>query len=140
MKTNKIIYGGLAGGIVFFLLGWLIYGILLMDYSAANYDQSIMRAEDDFIWWAMIVSNLAYGFMMALFLSWTNTKGMMPAAKLAAFIGFLFAFSFDFGMYSMTTMFSNLGSVFVDIIVFTVIFTIMGVVVDWAMGLAKSDG
>ncbi len=37
METNKILLGGLAGGVAFFLLGWVIYGILLMDYTMASY-------------------------------------------------------------------------------------------------------
>ena len=74
MTNNKTLIGGLAGGVAFFLLGWLIYGILLMDYYAANTNQCAMRPMTDMVMWAMIVSNLAAGLLVAtilsLFCSW----------------------------------------------------------------------
>jgi PAS domain-containing protein len=32
----KILRGTVTGGVVFFLLGWLVYGVLLMNYMTAN--------------------------------------------------------------------------------------------------------
>jgi hypothetical protein len=49
MNIKKVAIGGLAGGIVSFLLGWLIYGMLLVDYMTNNYSQAINRAEADMI-------------------------------------------------------------------------------------------
>jgi hypothetical protein len=54
MKANKILLGGIAGAVTFFLLGWLIYGLLLADYFTANYDQSIMRPIEEMKWWGII--------------------------------------------------------------------------------------
>ena len=49
MKTNKILLGGIVGAVAFFFLGWLIWGVFLTDFMQANYDQSLMKAEDDMI-------------------------------------------------------------------------------------------
>ncbi len=32
MKTNKILLAGLAGAVLNFFLGWLVYGMLLYDF------------------------------------------------------------------------------------------------------------
>ena len=32
MNYKKIIIGGIAGGIAYFFLGWLVYGILLANF------------------------------------------------------------------------------------------------------------
>ncbi|MDP2890621.1 MAG: hypothetical protein Q8P34_16865 [Bacteroidota bacterium] len=54
METNKILLGTLAGGVAFFLLGWLIYGILLMDFTMANYNQCNSRPMEDMVMSAIV--------------------------------------------------------------------------------------
>ena len=120
MKTNKVLLGGIAGGVSFFLLGWLIYGILLMNFTKANYNQCSMRPMEEMVWWAMIFSNLAFGFLLAIVCSWSNTTRLMDGAKVGAIIGLLLAASIDLGFYAMSTMFSNLTAIFVDLISYTV--------------------
>ncbi len=134
MKTNKILLGGIAGGVSFFLLGWLIYGILLIDYTTANYNQCAARPMQDMIWWAIILSNLSSGFLLSLVFSWSNTSGLMTGAKVAGIIGFLYALAVDLSVYSMSTAFSNLSALLVDIIAYTVMSAIAGVVIGLVMG------
>jgi type IV secretory pathway TrbD component len=137
MKSNKILLGGIAGGVTFFLLGWIIYGVLLMDYTTANYNQCAMRPMQDMIWWALILSNLAFGFLLSIVFSWSNTTGIMAGAKVGAIIGLLLSLSIDLSYYSMSSMFSNFTAVIVDIIVYTIMSAIVGVVVAWVMGMGK---
>ena len=65
MDIKKWVIGGITGGILYFLLGWLIYGMLLMDFmnnhsgSAGN----VSRTEPDMLYLA--IGNLAMGFMLA---------------------------------------------------------------------------
>ena len=137
MKTNKILVGGITGGVALFLLGWVIYGILLMDYSTANYNQCMNRPMKEMIWWSMILSNLALGFLLATIFSWSNTTGFMAGAKTAGIIGLLLSVSMDFGYYSMTTMYVNPSVIIVDIIAYTIYLAIAGAIVAWAMGMVK---
>jgi len=137
MKTNKILLGGITGGVTLFLLGWVIYGILLMDYMAANYNQCMNRPMQEMIWWALILSNLALGFLLAAIFSWSNTTGFMSGAKVAGITGILLSASMDFGYYSMTTMYVNPSVIVVDIIVYTIYLAIAGAVVAWVMGMGK---
>ncbi len=39
----KILRGTVFGGIAYFLLGWLVWGILLMDFFSANMNQCANR-------------------------------------------------------------------------------------------------
>ena len=139
MKVNKIIFGGVAGAVTFFLLGWIIYGLLLKDYMAANFNQCAMLPMQDFIWWAMIVSNLAIGFLVALVFSWSNTTGMAAGAKIGGIMGLLLSTSYDFSSYAMSSMISNFTAVIFDIVIYTVILAIGGVVVAWVMGMGKKE-
>jgi hypothetical protein len=137
MKTNRILLGGLTGGVVFFLLGWIVYGMLLMDYMTANCKQCAARPMQEMIWWAMILSNMALGFLIALVLSWSETKSIMAGAKVAGIIGLLLSLSIDLSFYSMTTMYSSLIPIFVDVAAYTVMSAITGTAIVSVMGLVK---
>ena len=137
MQTNKILLGGLAGGVALFLLGWIIYGILLMDFASTNYNQCMNRPNMEMIWWALILSNLAYGFLIAYLFSRTGTTGFIGGAKLGAIIGILLSISIDLGYYSMTTMYVHPSAIVVDIISYTIYIAIAGAVIAWVMGMVK---
>ena len=63
--------GGISGGSAFFLLGWLVWETLQMDFmkSHSNSSSGVFRADTDMIWWAMVVGNLAMGFLVSSVLS-----------------------------------------------------------------------
>jgi len=129
----KILRGTVFGGIAFFLLGWLVWGILLMDFSMNNYDQSIYLPEDEMIWWAMIVSNLALSLLLTLILHWSKASKPLDGLKIGAIIGILFALSVDLGYYSMTTVILNLSAIVVDTLAYALVTAITGllIVLTW---------
>ena len=137
MQTNKILLGGVAGGVALFLLGWVIYGILLMDFASTNYNQCMNRPNMDMIWWALILSNLAFGFLLAFIFSRTGTTGFVGGAKLGAIIGILLSVSIDLGYYSMTTMYVRPSAILVDVAAYIIYIALAGAVVAWVMGLVK---
>ena len=137
MNTNKILLGGIAGGVAMFFLGWLIYGIVLADYLAANGNHCAMRPMEEFIWWAMIVSNITAGILFAIIINWSNTSGAMAGVKIGAIVGLLFGISIDTSFYSMSDMFSGISHVLVDVIAYTVMSSIGAGVVAWVMGMVK---
>lgn len=135
MDSKKIITGTLAGGITYFLLGWVIYGMLMKDYMASNYNNCAMKSEDQMIWWALIVSNFTSALFIALVLSWRNMSGFGAGLKTAAILGFLICLSWDLSFYSMSTMFYGGRVMAVDILVGTVFFALGGGVIGAVMGM-----
>ena len=135
MKTNKILVGGAVGGVVLFLVSWVVWGILLKDFMIANYNQCFMNK--DMIWWALIVSNIAVGLLFSTVFSWAKTSGIVDGAKGAAIIGCLVTVFIDLQFYAMSSMFNGIGIVAVDILLSTVVFAIGGAAVAWGMGLVK---
>ncbi len=132
----KILRGTVFGGIAFFLLGWLVWGVLLMDFSMNNYDQSIYLPADEMIWWAIIVSNLLLSLMLTLILHWAKAKIWADGLKIGAIIGILFALSVDLGYYSMTTVILNLSAIVVDTLAYALVTAITGllIVLTWGKG------
>jgi hypothetical protein len=134
----KILRGTVFGGIAFFLLGWLMWGILLMDFSKANYNQAIYLPDDGMIWWAMIVSNLVLALLVTLALNWAGAKTIVDGLKLGALIGGLYALTTDLGMYSMTNVILNLTAVAVDTLAYALVTAVTGLIIVLTWGKDKA--
>lgn len=132
----KILRGTVFGGITYFLLGWLAWGILLMDFMSANMNQCAARP-GVMIWWAMIVSALASALLLTLILNWVKANVVINGLKYGALFGVLYASVVDLSSWSMTTMFNNFGVLIVDVLVSTVVFAIVGLVIVLTWGKNK---
>jgi len=134
----KILRGTIAGGIAFFLLGWLVYGVLLMDYMTANMNQCANRPMNEMIWWAMIVSCLLSALLLTLFLKWSGAKLFADGLKFGAIFGLLWASSIDLSFWSMTTIYKNFGALVIDVIVATLMMAIVGLIIVLSWGKDKA--
>ena len=137
MNIKKIIIGGLAGGIGYFFLGWLVYGILLAGYMKANFNACASRPEQNMIWWAMILSNICWGIFLAVIFSLSKAGSIVAALRTSLVVGLLIALTMNLSFYSMTTMYMNITAMFVDLITFTLMTCLSGLIVALAMGLGK---
>lgn len=140
MNTNKILIGTVVGGIAFFFMGWIVYGILLKDFMANNYNACMMKSEMDYVWWALIVSNFVWALIYAIILDWSNMRSMMGGLKTGALFGFLITLGFDLSFYSMSSMFTGgLGTVVIDVIVGVIYSAIGGALIGWVMGRGATE-
>jgi hypothetical protein len=134
MNTNRMLLAGIAGGVVFFLLGFLFYGVLLAKFFAANQGTAQGVMKEPPTWWALILGNLAYGFLLAvIYERWASISTFATGARAGAIIGALVAFSVDFNMLG-TTNISTLNGALVDVVVFTVMSAVVGGVVGLVLG------
>lgn len=134
----KIIRGTVFGGISFFFLGWLVWGILLAGLMETMYNPGLSRPDNEMIWWALIVSNLALALLITLGLKWAGAKSAKDGLKVGAIIGGLYALTVDLGMYSMTTSINDFTGVIVDVLAYTVLSAIIGLVIVLTWGKEKS--
>ncbi len=135
MNTKSIIAGVLAG-VALFLLGWVLYGILLADTMAgfAGSAKDAMRNPAEVSMLFLALGTLCGGFLIAFILgSLAKVSSFMSGAKAGAIIGFLAFASFDFMMYA-TTNIMVLEGIFVDIAVSTVMYAIAGGIAGWWLG------
>lgn len=64
----KLVLSTIVVGIVLFLLGWVVYGMILMDFFKKYYGH-IWRSEEDYKIWAFAIANFAQAFFMYLIYS-----------------------------------------------------------------------
>jgi hypothetical protein len=134
----KILRGTIFGGIAFFLLDWLIYGILLMDYISANMSQCA-RPSGEMVWWAKIVSDFVSALLLTLILKWSGAKGIVDGLKIGAILGILYTLWTDLYFWSITTMYNNFGAMVVDVVAYTIIIAVVGLVIVLLWGKDKVE-
>ncbi len=137
--NTKTLLAGLVGGVAAFFLGWLIYGMILMPIMAEHCNSSVMRAEADMIWWALVASNLFWGLSVAMLLSWANISGFMEGAKKAGLFGLVLMIGMNLSFYSMSTWYNDLTGVALDVVAATVMNALIGGVVGWMLGRGNAE-
>jgi len=139
MKSQKILVSGIVGGIVSFLAGWLIYGVLLMDFMSKNAGTAtgVMRAQTEMVWWAVCVGSLFYGFVLSyIFNRWANIVTAGKGAMAGAVIFLLYGIANDLIFYGTTNL-NNLTGTVVDIAAGTVMGLLVGATVGAVNGMGK---
>ena len=136
MDIKKLLTGGIAGAVTTFLLGWLIFGMLLMDFmnkhpgAAGN----IGRAEPDFLY--LILGNLAMGFLFAYLFIKANVNSLGSGLVTGGIIGALMSVGYNCIWYATTSAVSKTGMA-ADVAGSTVMFAISGAVIAMVVGMGK---
>jgi uncharacterized membrane protein len=136
MDIKKLAVGGIVGGILFFFLGWLLYGMLLMDFmnSHPGVVSGYSKEAPDMLYLA--IGNLLSGFMMAYIFIKANINTLMGGLIMAAVVGLLMAASYDCIMYATTSLVSK-KMMLADVLASTAMSAVAGAVVGMLMGKLK---
>jgi hypothetical protein len=136
MDAKKRIIATLAGFIVYFMLGFLLYGMLLSDFMGANTGSAtgVMRTDEDMQWWALIVGNLMQAYLLVyIFGKWANISTFGGGLKAGAIIGFIVQLGISLNMYGTTNV-ANVTAALVDPLIMAVMMGITGGVIGWIIG------
>ena len=136
MNTKKFLIGGLVGGVVYFLLGYLFYGNLLSDFfhNNAGTATGVDRAMDQFEWWSLVLGNVLSGCLLSYVFVKSNVSSAGSGLITGGVIGLLMAAAYDFISYGVANIMTT-TSVLGDIGTFTVMSAITGAVVGWVVGV-----
>lgn len=111
----KLIISTIVGFLVLFLLGWLFYGMLFMNYFAEGYS-NIARSAESMRMWAIIVANLIQSLLISLIYSRYFNKGGSPIGQgisCGIWLGLFSTAPYIFYMYASMAI-SNWQVVVVD--------------------------
>ena len=136
--SNKVLIGGIIASIVVFVLGYLIYGLALKGFFAAETAEGVMRAEEDMVWWALIAGHVTMGFLLAIIIGkWARISTFASGAQAGALIGLLVGLTYNLMNHAVTTTATLKGGL-ADAVVTAVIAGIAGGIVGWWMGRDKT--
>jgi hypothetical protein len=127
--NNKTIIGTLAGAVTMFLLGWILYGMILMDMMTPN--PSALESPNLPL---IFVANLCYAFTLTyIFQKWAGISTWMGGAQAGLMIGVLLGLSFDL-MWMATMDGMTTKDLILDIIGTAVMMTGTGAVIGMVLG------
>lgn len=127
MNVKKFLVSGIVGGIAYFFLGYLFYGVLFFNEMVCTIT-GVSRSMEQMIWWSLISGSLLYGILVAFVLGKANITNLVSGIATSAALGLLVSASYDFTMYANTNLFT-LKTVAYDIAISTVMATLTGTVV-----------
>jgi hypothetical protein len=134
MDIKKLFIGGIAGGVAFFLLGYLIYGNLLMNFmnSHTGAAGNISRPEPDFMY--LIIGNLAVGFLLAYIFIKANVNTVTGGIITGGIVGLFMSVGYDCMIYATTTTISKTAMA-ADVAASTVMTAVTGGIIAILIGL-----
>ena len=123
MNTKSFILSGIAGTVVSFLLGFLVYGFLFTDLHPDGSEPCMLF---------IFLGCLFYAFAFALIYNrWANISTFNLGAKAGFLIGLLWTLSMNFFMYSSGTSLDTnfLLLVAIDAVSATIMGGVIGLVI-----------
>lgn len=131
--NTKCLVASVAGAVVLFVGGYVLYELVLGGFFAANAGSAtgVIKESPDFLWIA--VGQLASGGVLATALSWKGATDVAGGAQAGAKLGALIAVAFGFVMLGAMNI-STLASVVVDVVVTGVLWGAAGAVVGMMLG------
>ena len=131
---KKMIIGTVAGGVAFFVLGSLLYAVILGDFYIANLGSATGVVRPIPVWWAMIVSQLAIAAVVTYVFRHAGVATASDGLKTGAIFGLLLGTAISFDLYAVTNW-SNVTVAFVEPFVTTVRVALAGGVIGWTLGM-----
>ncbi len=136
----EVLIAAFAGAIAYFLLVWLVYGILTPDFYATHsltqYYNGLEKTPPNFL--GIFVSGFAYTLLMAIiFGNWANITTIRNGAIAGATLSLLFTLSVDLGMWSTMNLYGR-WIVVVDVLVNAAMGAMIGAVVAAVLGYKKT--
>jgi hypothetical protein len=137
MNIKKLVIGTIAGGITYFFLGFVMYGLVMEGFFSAHTAPGIAKSDTEMKYYPLVLGNMATACLITwIFLQWAKIRTFAEGLKAGALIGFLMGAGFELVVYDTAKMVSAVGTV-VSIFVITFNMAIVGGVVGAVLGRGK---
>ena len=136
MDSKKFLVGTLVGGISFFLLGYLFYGLALMGFFTqhSTAPAGSMKAMGDIVWGALILGNLAGAALLTWLFLKLNVRSFGSGFSTGATIGFFMGLSVDLIGYATGNRL-DLTATLADVVVGALLNGIVGGIIGVVLGM-----
>ncbi|MGB4398442.1 MAG: hypothetical protein WBJ10_03655 [Daejeonella sp.] len=132
MNTRTLI-SGIVAGIVIFLVGYGIYGIVMADYFMSAMPSYPGLIKDPMEIWAIGVGNLIWGILLAWSLNAAGITSASRGAVYGAIAFFLYTLGTGFMILGQLNM-NTIESIFVEALCNAILMGIAGAVAGWILG------
>jgi len=139
---GRVLAATVAGGITFFILGFLIYGLVLdpLVMRPNTTPEALKLMKDPPIWVFLILGNLVAGFLLAyIFDKWATIRTFVGGVMGGAVIFFVIALYFQLMFAAFMNVTNGYLPAVVDVIGTTVLGGLSGGVVGLVLGMMNKD-
>ncbi len=134
MNTKRLIIGTIVGGVVLYILGYVIFVLTFADFFAANAGSATDVYLENPVIWALALGTLSYAALLTLAIGTrAGTATIVDGVKVGAIVGFLMWFGADFIHYGIANI-SNLTATIADSLLELVRAGISGAVIAAVLG------
>lgn len=138
----RLAAASVAGGIAFFVLGFLIYGLVLdpmfLRPAMTPQAKAIMNEMPNFV--PLVLSNIASALLFAvIFERWASIRTFTGGLKAGAIIMLLIALSFDLSMMAFMQIFTGYTPILIDIMGATLMGALGGGVIGMVLGMMNKE-
>lgn len=135
--NSKILISTVIAFFISFLCGWLVFGYLLVDFfnQYSNHFTGLMK--EPMLMWPLVVSNLAYSFLLAYVLDIASVKTITKGAMIGMIVSVLISLSFDMFIFAHMNLIGYRVMV-ADAVANGAIGGLIGAVLGWWSGRGKS--
>lgn len=136
---TRILAATVAGGIAFFVLGFVIYGLIL--------DNAVMKPNmntfpglmnETPVWVPLILANMVSALLLAyIFDKWAGISTFVGGLQAGAIVWFLISLSFQLMFLAFMNMHKNYIPVAADVVGSTVLGGLCGGVIGQVLGMMK---
>ena len=130
---KKAIMAILAGGVAFFVLGGLLYGLLLAGFYEAHLGSATGVLREVPIGWALVLSQLGYAALVTFVFRHAGVATASAGLKTGGIFGFLLGMAIAFDLYAVTNW-STVTVAFVEPVVMALRMALAGGVIGWMLG------
>jgi len=139
---TRVLAATFAGGIAFFVLGFVIYGLVLdpMVMKPNMNPDAAKLMLDPPLWIPLVLANFVSAFLLAyIFDNWASISTFVGGLKGGAIVYFLISLSFQLMMCAFMKMANNYTPAIADVIGSTVLGAIAGGVIGQVLGMMKKS-
>ena len=114
MNMKRLAIGSIAGAVVIYIMGIVIWGVLFTDFFAANAGSAEGVPRDAQIVWAVGLGSLFYAVLVTMTIeARSGTTSLVDGMKAGALVGFLLWGTADFIFFGNFNL-SNLNATIAD--------------------------
>lgn len=141
--SKRFLLSGLAATAANLVLHVVAHFLFLKDFyrshpaGSEEFVRQLVRPADQLLGWALALSALTMGFLIAVVMHWAGARTFGAGLKKGALFGLLFWTSVNFGLYSSSHLFSQ-ASTFVDSASSATVMMLASAVAAWVLGRGSS--
>lgn len=140
MTAQKRILATVVGGLVLFLSGWLLYGVLFMDFFSNNAGSAtgVMKPNEEMDMIYLFLGNIFQAYLLVyIFGKWANISTFMGGLTNGIILALILGYGYSLVGFGTSNIYS-LTAALVDPLVMAIMYGIAGGAIGWVLGYKKA--